>query len=98
MELQRCDRLAHAPAYSKPRDAVTEIPRLVREIRAAGECLSLKTMRINGEDLAAIGVPRGREMGALLARLLEDVLDGTLPNEHERLLEAAKSYWKTETP
>ncbi len=97
MELQRCDRMAHAPAYNKPRDAVVEIPRLVREIRAAGECFSLKTMQINGEDLAAIGVPRGREMGVLLARLLDDVIDGTLPNEHECLLEAAKDYWENET-
>ena len=38
----------------------------------------------------SLGVPAGKTMGALLAELLEDVIDGRLPNERDALLTAAK--------
>ena len=90
MEVQRCDRLAHAPEHSKPPSALREIPALMRAIRDADECLSLKTLQIKGDDLIAMGVPRGKEIGVILNALLEQVIDGALPNDRERLLTAAK--------
>ncbi len=90
MEVKRCDRLAHAPDYCELSPALEEIPRLVRRIREAGECLSLKTLQIGGEDLMALGVPKGRQIGILLDRLLEQVLDGALPNDRDALIEAAR--------
>lgn len=91
MEIQRCDRLAHAKEYSEPKPSVWEIPRLVQSIRASNACLSLKTLAVKGGDLALIGIPAGKEMGKLLATLLEKVIDGELPNEKDRLLEYAKN-------
>lgn len=90
MEVKRCDRLAHAPDYCELSPALEQIPRLVEEIRAAGECLSLKTLRIGGEDLMSLGVPRGKPIGVLLGRLLDLVLDGELENDQTALLEAAR--------
>ena len=95
MEVKRCDRLAHAPDYCELSPALEEIPHLVREIREAGECLSLKTLQIGGEDLMALGVPKGRQIGILLNRLLEQVLDGALPNDREALVEAVKQMIAT---
>ena len=34
------------------------------------------------------GIPEGPEIGRVLQELLEQVIDGKLPNEKERLLEA----------
>ena len=90
MEVQRCDRLAHAPEHAEPPSALREIPILMRAIRDADECLSLKTLQIKGDDLIAMGVPRGKEIGVILNALLEQVIDGALPNDRERLLTAAK--------
>ena len=90
MEVRRCDRLAHASAFSEPSPTLKEIPLLVRAIREANECLSLKTLAVKGNDLMSLGVPAGKTMGALLAELLEDVIDGRLPNERDALLTAAK--------
>jgi hypothetical protein len=39
----------------------------------------------------ALGIPAGKELGQCLQRLLEAVLDETLPNEKEALLEAARN-------
>jgi tRNA nucleotidyltransferase (CCA-adding enzyme) len=44
---------------------------------------------VKGGDLAAIGIPPGRAMGALLKELLETVIDDPTLNERERLLDIA---------
>ena len=90
MEVKRCDRLAHAPMYDIPSDALTEIPRIMRELREADACLSLRTLAIKGDDLMEMGVPMGREIGRILNALLEDVIDEKIPNEHDALCQAAK--------
>lgn len=96
MEVQRCDRLAHAAPYNIPPRTLTEIPRLMQKIRADGACLSLKTLAVNGGDLIALGMKPGRELGVLLDALLDDVVEGRLPNERDALLEAARKKAKKE--
>lgn len=89
-EIQRCDRLAHAAPYCIPPADLAEIPKCIQAIRAANECLSLKSLKINGNDLMALGIPAGKQIGALLSNLLECVIDGTLPNDRDMLLQAAR--------
>ncbi|MBQ8439427.1 MAG: hypothetical protein IJX19_02085, partial [Clostridia bacterium] len=90
MEVKRCDRLAHAALYRELSPALTEIPRLVKEIRAKNACLSLKDLKVGGNDLMELGIPKGKEIGRILNALLERVLDEDLPNEKETLLVAAR--------
>lgn len=70
--------------------------RQIREIMdgllAEEGCLTLKSLAVNGRDLMAIGIPAGKELGRCLQALLDGVLDETLPNEKEALLEATKSF------
>ena len=90
MEVKRCDRLAHAKEYSEPSEAIFEIPRIVEKLRAEDTCLSLKDLKIGGEDLIAMGIPRGKEIGRILNALLEQILDGELENDREALLAQAR--------
>ena len=90
MEIKRCDRLAHAKDYCTPSEAISEIPKIMQQIREADECISLRTLEIKGDDLIAMGVPKGKEIGRILNALLEEVMDGKLPNAHEVLCHAAK--------
>ena len=90
MELKRCDRLAHAKDYSTPSEAIFEIPKIMRAIREADACISLRTLAVKGDDLMRMGVPKGREIGRILNALLDAVIDGDLPNEQSALLEAAE--------
>lgn len=63
-----------------------EIRRLTEEIRAAGDCLDLKHLAVNGQDLIRAGVKPGKEMGVILNHLLELVLEHPELNRREELL------------
>ena len=98
MEVWRCDRLACAPAHRTLPEALESIPRMVRELREREACLSLKTLAVGGEELLALGVPRGKRVGELLQLLLEEVLDERLPNEKEALLAFARAKLEQNVP
>lgn len=63
--------------------------RLYEEIRAEGQCMSLRDLAVTGADLIAAGQKPGRELGETLQKLLELVLDHPEYNTKERLLAEA---------
>lgn len=93
LELKKCDRLAHAPDFRDLPDEQTEIPRILDDILSRGDCLTLKTLAVDGSDLIALGYKPGKELGAVLQSLLDEVIDGNLPNEKEPLLQAARQLF-----
>ncbi len=90
LEIKRCDRLAHAEEYRELPPELDAVPHLLREIRKSEACLTLRSLAINGDDLIALGFPKGKEIGRVLGALLEDVIDERLPNDREILLAEAK--------
>ena len=74
------------PADPRGLEAFRErIDRVLSEDHAFG----LKDLAIGGEELASLGVPRGKVMGMILKELLETVLDDPSLNEAGRLKEIA---------
>ena len=63
--------------------------RLADQALAGQACLSLRQLAVRGDDLTALGL-RGREVGAMLERLLAGVVEGTLENDKTALLAYAK--------
>ncbi len=63
---------------------------LRREILDAGDCISLKTMAVNGQDLMAAGIKPGKEIGEALSGLFELVLERPEWNRKDILLEKLK--------
>ncbi len=63
-------------------------------VLARGDCFSLATLAVSGNDLIALGIPAGKQVGAVLEALLDRVIDGSLPNEKSALLTAAKELAK----
>jgi len=61
----------------------------VESVLAQGSALSLKDLAVNGNDLAEIGVQRGKHIGIILKELLETVLEDPALNIREKLLEIA---------
>ena len=57
---------------------------------AARDAFGLSDLAVNGRDLAAIGVPPGPKMGAMLKELLETVMDDPSLNDRERLLDIGR--------
>ena len=50
------------------------------------QCVSLKTLAVTGDDLISMGMKPGKEMGEVLKRLLEHVLEYPEDNRKDRLL------------
>lgn len=66
---------------------------MAEEINSQAPCLTIKALAVNGSDLRDI-VPPSPEMGEILKTLLNEVIDGTLPNEREVLLRRARELKK----
>jgi len=89
LALKRADSLAHHPDYRGRVAACDRLTALAREILNQPPCFTVRDLAIDGNDLLALGVPRGPEIGRILDALLEAVLAGRLPNEREKLLAEA---------
>ena len=66
--------------------AENRIEELYRDIIKRGDCISLKMLSVNGGDLIAAGMKPGKEIGDMLGKLLELVLEDPSCNEKEILL------------
>ncbi len=90
-QLSRADLSAQAPAlYEQRIGAIEESEALIREILDREDCVSLRNLAVNGNDLLALGYPQGPSLGKALNTLLDQVLDGALPNERTALLRKAE--------
>ncbi len=83
--LKRADNLAQAPAYRHRQRELDRAEEILEGLLAADACFSLRQLAVDGNDLLSLGL-RGPAVGASLRRLLDAVLDGTLPNDREALL------------
>ena len=63
-----------------------KLEELYTEIEKRQECLTLKDLAITGKDLIQAGMQPGKELGEVLARLLELVLENPECNTKEYLL------------
>ena len=61
------------------------------QVREEKQCVSLKTLAVTGSDLIALGMKPGRELGEVLQKLLEIVLENPEDNTKENLLKKAKT-------
>jgi|GEM_PF-28191 len=87
--LQKADCLGTG-TQNAPAPELVKAEKLLAEIMQEGCCLQLKDLAIDGTDLMDIGIAPGPEMGKLLNRLLELVINEEIPNEASALLEKAQ--------
>ena len=91
LALQKADYAGKGVYDGQTEENMKNAQRLLEEILSEEACLCLKDLVIGGDDLLALGFPEGKEIGACLNALFQQVLEETLPNEKEALLEAAKA-------
>lgn len=73
-------------AGTDSREKTEALQAMAQEIRRDGDCISLKTLAVTGNDLIAAGMKPGREIGLKLEEMLEDVLRHPEHNTKEYLL------------
>ncbi len=71
---------------------VPEILELFEEIKKAGDCVSLKQLAVNGGDLLAKGLEKGKQIGDGLMYLLNLVLEKPELNKKDILLEKIEQF------
>ncbi len=90
-ELQLADVLAQNPELLERKlAALAETRKIHREVLHRGDCVSLKQLAVNGKDLIEQGAKPGRELGDILEKLLEKVIEKPELNEKELLLSLVK--------
>ena len=87
--LQRADLTSKGIREQAQLDRFDRVEELLEEIRREDDCLSLRDLAVNGNDLRTLGYA-GPEIGRCLERLLSQVVDETLENTREALLAAAQ--------
>lgn len=86
LEIKRADILAQSLYQREEKEAhLVKVEQLYQEILAKNQCVSLKTLAITGKDLMGMGVPQGKEIGVILQKLLEDVMEQPEHNTKEYL-------------
>ena len=91
LAVQRADNMGQAEKYRYRQKDIDRIEQMLDREIEKGSCFSLKQLAINGNDLLGMGLS-GPEIGRTLQRLLEQVMDGRLPNDKGALLEAASNW------
>ena len=80
-DLKRGDARGQSPKFSGPRIALADdLQRTLEEILATNEAFTVKSLAINGRDVMRLGVAQGPEIGEVLARLLDAVIEGEVAN------------------
>ena len=90
-DLRTVKRLAALGAAMEPEQAADFAAQaeLAAQLDADGVCCRVSQLAVNGRDLMAAGIPAGPGLRRTLEALLDAVIRGQLPNERQRLLDAA---------
>lgn len=93
LKVMRADVLAQSPEYRYRLDQIADAEEIAKNLAAQKPCLSLRELQINGRTLMDIGIPQGRKLGAVLAQLLDEVIDGVTKNTQEALTTRAREIY-----
>lgn len=94
LKVMRADVLAQSPEYRYRLDQIADAEETAKNLAAQKPCLSLSELQINGRTLMDIGIPQGRKLGAVLAQLLDEVIDGVTKNTQEALMTRAREIYR----
>ena len=90
ISVQQADALSKHDFCSKHVQELEEIKTIAQDLISKNECLSLKDLSVNGNDLKSIGI-QGKNIGDTLNILLDNVLKDTLKNDKTSLIDYVKS-------
>ena len=85
LALQQADMGSKGTGEDDGSTVFAAVQQLLADLKAEDACLSLKDLAVNGTDLITLGF-QGKEIGACLSALLEQVIEERLPNERNALL------------
>lgn len=94
-EVRKADLKAHYTDKVSEREIIAEnVLKIAESAVENGECYSLKTLKIKGDDVIKLGY-KGDAVGKILNRILNQVRAGNLKNERSILLKEIDEYGRT---
>ena len=94
-EVNCADTAGKNPKHNEEKYRRIETARtLYQKVLKQGDCVSLKELKLNGNDLIREGFVPGRELGEILDQLLARVLEEPKLNHRDTLLALAKEFKK----
>ena len=90
LALKRSDNIATGNATTELIDKFDNIRNRIEELIAEEACFRREDLAINGRDLINEGTAEGPKVGLVLDHLLDKVIDGTLKNERQALIDEAR--------
>lgn len=93
LALKEADMLAQSlHQREEKRKKLATLKQLYHEIMDAKECVSLKTLAVNGRNLIEIGIKPGRQLGSILNVMLQDVLENPAHNTADYLMDHMEEF------
>ena len=99
-QTRRLLRIRRADRLGKGTEDAARVEAFVREAEScldaaltADACLTRGKLAVSGRELLALGIPQGRELGAILDRLFAAVVAGDLQNDPHILVQYAQKIW-----
>ena len=89
-KLMEADRIAHKPPFDFT--ALDKLKIAYYEICNNNEPISIKDLVVNGNDMIALGITKGKDIGETLKYLLGKVLEDPANNDRKILLNFAEQY------
>ncbi|HYF84489.1 MAG TPA: CCA tRNA nucleotidyltransferase [Clostridia bacterium] len=93
LKVMEADKKAQNPKLLQERtEKFKRLWEIYRDIREKGQCTSLKSLAVNGDDLITLGIKPGKKIKELLNNLLEKVIEEPQLNNREALLSLLRQY------
>lgn len=83
--LQRADNLGLSPDFRFRQQHYDELEKIIAEVLEKQACFSVRSLKVNGNDMKALGF-KGRQIGKALSFLVEAVIDEKVKNEKDELI------------
>ena len=91
LKVQFADTMAQSEYRREEKlERIRNVEKIYREVLERKECVSVKMLAVNGRNLIAAGMKPGPEIGQMLERLLQVVLEEPGRNEKQELMEIVK--------
>ena len=91
IKLECADVKGQNPAFRDDRMAlISDFSKILDMVIGASQCFSMRDMAINGNDLIDIGIRQGPEIGRILKKLLDMIIEEEINNDRDILLLKAR--------
>lgn len=95
--VKRADAQAHAPKARDDRiELIERAQAVLKALLEEGSCFSVKDLKLGGEEIASLGVPKGPRIGRVLKLLLDAVIDEQIENDRDKLVKYAQELINTD--